>query len=138
MEIKVNGRPIGDFTKAVQEDVERLIRNLQADETRMAAPGGGTGGAPQGAQGSKEANNADADEVSHGLDVREFDWGDDADDVVVPPTPAVAVYENVQGQVCIRSNWLDGEEDQVVVFAPEYAVDVAEKILAVAREAISP
>lgn len=60
----------------------------------------------------------------------EFDWLDDADDVIVQSQSAVAVYPGPAGVVIRRQgdHW-GGNEDNVVWFATEHAIIVAVAIL---------
>jgi hypothetical protein len=57
-----------------------------------------------------------------------FDW--QSDDVVVPTQPAIAVYLNVNGAVCIRQEGQFGTDDDVWIYlAKDHAVTVARAIL---------
>ena len=60
-----------------------------------------------------------------------FDW--QSDDVVIPTQPAIAVFENSNGAVCIRQEGQYGPEDDTwVYFTKDRAVTVAKAILEVA------
>ncbi len=64
---------------------------------------------------------------------RAWDWLDDADDIIVPDQPPVAVYVNPGAAVVVRQRapWPD-EDDPWIWFAPEHAPAVAAAILAAA------
>ncbi len=56
----------------------------------------------------------------------EFNWLDDADEVIVREQPAIAVYTNPAGDVVLRQR---GEDDAWIWFAPDHARAVAVAIL---------
>lgn len=49
----------------------------------------------------------------------DFDWDDDGDCVAVPRQEKIAVYALSSGRVVVRQKPWDGEDDHVVVIAPE-------------------
>jgi hypothetical protein len=62
----------------------------------------------------------------------EFTWCDNPD-VVIPTQPAIAVFENTNGAVCIRQEGQFGtDEDAWVFFSKDRALTVARAILDVA------
>jgi hypothetical protein len=49
----------------------------------------------------------------------DFDWVADKSDVVIPEQPATAVYVNLQGEIVIRQQCLDGDDDPIIRLRPE-------------------
>lgn len=69
----------------------------------------------------------------------EFDWEADADSVVVPEQPAIAVYKNHEGHVVIRQAGHYGpDEDQSIVIVKENVAKLVERLLEVARVEAAP
>lgn len=48
----------------------------------------------------------------------EFDWSAD-DSIVVKPRPGIAIYENRLGDVVVRTQSTDGDEDYFAYITPE-------------------
>ena len=67
--------------------------------------------------------------MSAGSEGREFDWRDDADDVIVRSQPAIAIYPGPAGVVIRRQgDWCD-DDDGVVWFGVDQAPAIAAAIL---------
>lgn len=54
-----------------------------------------------------------ADELS------DFDWIKDKADIVLPEQPATAIYLNLRGDIVIRQERHDGEDDDLITVRPE-------------------
>ena len=61
---------------------------------------------------------ADAERIVAEAGPDDFDWSTD-DSVVVKPRPGVAIYENRNGDVVIRSQNTRGDEDDFAFVTPE-------------------
>ena len=58
-----------------------------------------------------------------------WDWRDDADDLVVPEQPAIAVYTNPADAVVIRQQGTWNDDDAWIWFSPDHAPAIAKAIL---------
>lgn len=64
-----------------------------------------------------------------------WDWSDKSD-LVIEPVRAIAVYENQAGQIVIRQEGINGEQDSIIVFPARYGETMANAIIAESNKAI--
>lgn len=57
-----------------------------------------------------------------------FDWSNDPD-VLMPSQPATAIYTNAVGQVVIRQESRDGDDDPYVLIGPQYLDRIIESLI---------
>lgn len=60
----------------------------------------------------------------------DYDWDDG--DTIVPAQGAIAVYENLRGNVVVREQVPYPEDDKCIVFLPQYAELIVRRIIEVA------
>jgi hypothetical protein len=64
----------------------------------------------------------------------DFDWSPENEAVIMPTQQAIAVYFNRWGQIVIRAEGADGDEDVFIAIAPEHLPAVIAKLSAILKE----
>lgn len=63
----------------------------------------------------------------------DWNWLGAEADVVIPSVRGVAIYENTAGDIVIRQQGENGEEDSLIIFPKSFAQQVAAAIIAEAE-----